>query len=144
MSEDTTQAQQHYLEGLKLFGEDAYDEAVAAYERALELQPDWADALHGLAMAKMHLGALDEAIEVGLRLCELEPEDPFPHTSLSMFYQRKSAVAEQAGNEPQARAMIEEAEKEGAKARMLSWKQELKTNPDAVPPGPAGSMDVVQ
>jgi len=27
---------------------------------------------------------------------------------------------------------------------MLSWKQELKANPNAPPPGPAGSMDVIQ
>ena len=47
-----------------------------------------------------------------------------------MFFQRKGD--------------IEEAEKEGAKARMLSWKEELKKNPDAPPPGPAGSMDVIQ
>ncbi len=39
---------------------------------------------------------------------------------------------------------IEDAEREGAKARMISWKEELKKNPDAPPPGPAGSMDVIQ
>ena len=37
-----------------------------------------------------------------------------------MFYQRKG--------------LIPEAEKEQAKARMLNWKQELKTNPNAPPP----------
>ena len=35
-------------------------------------------------------------------------------------------------------------EKEQAKARMLSWKQELKENPNASPPGPAGGMGVIQ
>ena len=144
MPEIGQEAQDHYLAGLKLFGEQKHAEAIAAYEKALALAPDWTDALHGLAMACMHAGSLDRAIEVGLRICELDAEDPFAHTSLSMFYQRKGAVAEQAGNADEARAMIELAEKEGAKARMLSWKQELKTNPNAPPPGPAGSMDVVQ
>ena len=75
-------------------------------------------------------GELDQAIKVGLRIVELDSEDAFAHTSLSMFYQRKG--------------LIEEAEKEGAKARMAAWKKDLKDNPDAPPPGPAGSMPVVQ
>ncbi|MCP3918124.1 MAG: tetratricopeptide repeat protein [bacterium] len=138
------ESQEHYLAGLKHFGEDNYPEAIAAYKRALEVKPDWTDAMHGLAMAHANGGELDEAIRIGNRIVELDGEDPFAHTSLSMFYQRKSAIAEAAGDAEEARAMIDAAEKEGAKARMLSWKQELKANPNAVPPGPAGSMDVIQ
>lgn len=144
MTEVTEEIQALYLKGLKLFGEQKHEEAIAAYEEALALLPDWTDAMHGLAMACMHTGDFDRAIEVGLRICDLDPEDPFAHTSLSMFYQRKSAVAEAAGDQEAARINIELAEKEGAQARLLSWKQELKTNPNAPPPGPAGSMDVVQ
>ena len=121
---------QHYMKGLKLYGEQKHAQAIAAYQEALDIDPDWTEALAGLAMAQMHAGLLDEAIKNGKRLVELDPEDPFGHTNLSMFYQRKG--------------MIDEAEKEGAKARMLSWKQELKTNPDAPPPGPAGSMPIQQ
>lgn len=133
-----------YMKGLKLFGEQKHGEAIEAYEQALAKHPDWTDAMHGLAMACMHLGDYDRAIEVGLRICDLDKEDAFAHTSLSMFYQRKSAKAEAAGDAEEARKYIDLAEKEGAKARLLSWKQELKTNPNAAPPGPAGSMDVVQ
>lgn len=119
-----------YLRGLKLYGEQKHAQAIEAYKEALAIDPDWTDAIAGLAMAQMHAGLLDEAIVNGKRIVELDPEDPFGHTNLSMFYQRKG--------------MIEEAEQEGAKARMLSWKQELKTNPNAPPPGPAGSMPVQQ
>lgn len=121
---------EHYKAGLKHFGEDRYDEAIAEYELALKASPDWEDALHALAMAYMGAGKFDEAIATGKRILELNPEDAFAHTSLSMFYQRKG--------------MIDEAEAESAKARMVSWKQELKKNPDAPPPGPAGGMDVIQ
>ena len=38
----------------------------------------------------------------------------------------------------------DQAEKESAKARMLAWKAELKTNPDAPPPTDAGGMGVIQ
>ena len=109
-----------YLEGLALFGKDEHDAALVKYDKALALDPDWTEALHGKAMALMRLERYDEAIEVGLRIVELDPNDAFAHTSLSMFYQRKG--------------MIEEAEAEGAKARMISWKEELKKNPDAPPP----------
>jgi tetratricopeptide (TPR) repeat protein len=146
MSDEATEktSQDYYLLGLRLFGEDDQAGAIAAYEKALELQPNWTDAMHGLAMAHANAGHLDEAIRVGNEIVTLDGEDPFAHTSLSMFYQRKSAIAEAAGDADEARAMIDAAEKEGAQARMLSWKQELKTNPNAVPPGPAGSMDVIQ
>ncbi len=121
---------EHYKRGLKLFGEQKHVEAIAEYQKALALSPDWEDALHALAMAFSASGNHDEAITVGKRILELNPEDAFAHTSLSMFYQRKG--------------MIDAAEAESAKARMASWKQELKKNPNAAPPGPAGSMDVIQ
>ena len=120
----------YYKEAMTLFGQEKHEEAIAVYEKALELSPDWTEALHGIAIAYMKLGKFDEAIEVGQRIVKLDPEDAFAHTSLSMFFQRKG--------------LIPEAEAEAAKARMISWKQELKTNPDARPPGPAGGMPVVQ
>jgi hypothetical protein len=92
----------------------------------------------------MHLDDLEQAIVIGQRICELDKDDAFAHTSLSIFYQRQSAAAEKDGDEAKARELIDLAEKEGARARMISWKEELKTNPNAVPPGPAGSMDVIQ
>lgn len=138
------QANAHYIEGLQHFGKDEYAEAIAAYEKALELRPDWTDAMHGLAMAHMKAGTVDDAIAIGNRIVELDPKDPFAHTSLSMFYQRKSQMAEEAGDEEATKDLIAIAEKEGAAARLLSWKEELKTNPNAAPPGPAGSMDVIQ
>jgi Flp pilus assembly protein TadD len=120
----------HYKEGLKLFGENKHTEAIDELQQALKLSPDWTDALHALAMVQMQAGHLEEAVATGQRIVELDPEDPFAHTSLSMFYQRMNR--------------IDDAEAEAAKARMISWKQELKDNPDAPPPGPPGSMNVKQ
>lgn len=121
---------EHYQKGLKLFGENKHEEAIAEYKAALAIEPDWTDGLHGLAMAQMHAGKLDDAIETGLKIVEIDKNDAFAHTSLSMFYMRKG--------------MVDEAEKEGAKARMISWKEELKTNPGAAPPGPAGKIPIVE
>ena len=101
-----------YDSAVDLFGEGKIDEAIATYEEALALDPTYVEALHGLAMAYAGKPDYDKAIEVGKRVCELTPDDILAHTSLSMFYQQKG--------------MIPEAEAEGAQARMLDWKRQLK------------------
>ena len=68
-------------------------------------------------MAQMHAGQLDEAIETGKKIVELDKNDPFAHTSLSTFYMNAD--------------MIPEAEAESAKARMLDWKRQLKEGGDS-------------
>jgi len=123
-------AHDHYMKGLALFGRDEHLEAIDEYRKGLALEPENTEILLAMATAQMNAGRLDDAIATGKRLVELDATDPFAHTSLSMMYQRKG--------------MIDEAEKEQARARMLSWKQELKENPSAPPPGPAGGMDVAR
>lgn len=97
------------------FAQDRLEDAVADYLQALEQDPDYADALHALAMTYAHQEKFDQAIEAGKRLIEIVPEDELAHTSLSIFYQQKG--------------MIAEAEQVAAKARTLGWKRELKQNP---------------
>lgn len=101
----------YYNQGMELFLEDRLDEAVAAYQKALQLDPRYADALHALAMAHANQNRLDEAIELGRKLIEVSPDDELAYTSLSIFYQRKG--------------MIAEAEEIAAKARTLGWKRQL-------------------
>lgn len=125
-----TDRKDHYLAGLKLFGEDKHAEAIVEYRKALELSPDWVDALHALCTSQSKLGDQDAAIATVNRIIELEPNDAFAYTSLSIFLQRK-------GDVPGAEAAA-------AKARMISWKEELKTNPNAPPPSAPGPMDVIQ
>src|SRR5687767_15191418 len=103
--------EEHYNQGMEHFAQDKLDDAVAAYLRALAEDPDYADALHALAMTYAHQEKLDQAIEVGKRLVEVAPDDELAHTSLSIFYQQKG--------------MIAEAEHIAAQARTLSWKRQL-------------------
>jgi len=100
-----------YNQGMELFVEGKLDEAVAAYQRALEQDPSYADALHALAMIYAHQEKFDEAIETAQRLIEITPDDELAYTSLSIFYQKKGLIAE--------------AEQIAAKARTLGWKREL-------------------
>jgi Flp pilus assembly protein TadD len=117
-----------YLEGLQRFGRDDFEGAVASYRQALELEPEEPEVLHALATVLSKLGRHDEAIEMVQRVTQLCPSDSFAYTSLSIFLQRKG--------------LIPEAEKAGAQARMLAWKDELKKNPNAPPP--EGGFKVMQ
>ena len=120
----------HYLAGLRLFGQDKHAEAVEEYRKAIELSPDWLEALHALATAQSKLGDHDGALATIARVIQLDPDDPFAYTSQSIFLQRKG--------------LIPEAESAQAKARMASWKQDLKKNPHAPPPDNMGGIKVVQ
>ena len=105
-------AEDHYYAGIDFFGDGKLDEAIAEYNRALELDPKFADALHGLAQAYHAKEDFDRTIEAARRILELEPEDILAWTSISRAYQRKG--------------MVPEAEEAGNKARVLGWKQELR------------------
>ena len=100
-----------YNQGMEHFAQDRLEDAIAAYLRALDLDPDYADALHALAMTYSHQEKFSRAIEVGKRLIEVAPDDELAHTSLSIFYQQNGMVAE--------------AEEVAAKARTLGWKRQL-------------------
>ena len=104
--------EESYNRGMELFAEDKFDDAIAAFQRALDEDASYTDALHALAMTYSHQEKLDEAIEIGKKLVEVAPDDELAHTSLSIFYQQKG--------------MIAEAEQVAAKARTLSWRRELK------------------
>jgi len=101
-----------YDEAVDLYADEKYDEAIEVYKKALEADPKFIDALHGLVMCYQAKGDLDVAIELTRKHIEQEPEDILAWTNLSMFYQKKG--------------MVPEAEKAGAEARRLDWKRQLK------------------
>lgn len=105
-------AEDHYYAALDLMGDGHLEQAVAAYQESLAADPTFTEAMHGLARALQDLERYDEAIAVAQRMAEIDPDDVLAHTSLSVLYQKKG--------------MIAEAEAEGAKARVLGWKQQLK------------------
>jgi len=101
-----------YDAAIDCYADEKYDEAIALYQKAIELDPKYTDAVHGLAMCYQAKGDLDMAIEVTRRHIEQDPEDILAHTNLSMFLQKKG--------------MISEAEAAGAEARRLDWKRQLR------------------
>ena len=105
-------AEDHYYAALDLVADGQHERAVGEYQKSLEADPTFTEAMHGLSRALQDLGRLDEAIAIAKRLAEVDPDDVLAYTSLSVLYQKKG--------------MIPEAEAEGAKARVLGWKQQLK------------------
>ena len=101
-----------FEQAVEAFGNDKLDDAIALYRKALEIDPNYQDVLHGLGMALHNHGKFDEAVAVAKRLIEIDNDDVLAHMSLSMFYQ--------------AQGKIEEAEKEGNVAKIMGWKQDLR------------------
>ena len=112
MGESEIDKEDLFIEAVEAFGDNKLAEAIEHYQKALDIDPNYEDALHGLARAQFDSGKVDDAISTAKRLTELDADDPLAHTSLSMFYQ--------------AKGMIEDAEREGNVARVLGWKQDLK------------------
>ncbi len=106
------EAEDHYYNALDLMADGQLEKAVSAYQASIETDPTFTEAMHGLARALQDLQRYDDAIEVAKKIAEIDPDDVLAHTSLSVLYQKKG--------------MIPEAEAEGAKARVLGWKQQLK------------------
>ena len=102
-------------QGLTALGEGRHDEAVASFQQVLDQDPRNAEALRSLGMTYYHMARWDEAIDAGNKLIELDPEDILARTSLSMYYQKKG--------------LVPEAEHESAQARILGWKEQLKSPP---------------
>jgi tetratricopeptide (TPR) repeat protein len=104
--------EEFFEQAVDAFGDGKLDDAIDLYKKALEVDPKYQDALHGLGMAYLNHGQLEEAADTARRLIEIDNDDVLAHTSLSMIYH--------------AQGRIEDAEKEGNVAKILGWKEELK------------------
>ena len=105
-------AEELYDRAVDCVAEGDVEAAVAAYQQALDVAPDFADAWEGLSMALADLGRFDEAIRAAERVVELVPDELLSYTNISRIHQK-------AGDVPKA-------EEWAAKGRMLDWKQQLK------------------
>ncbi len=105
-------AEDHYFAALDAMADGLQEKSLAEYQASVAADPTFTDAMHGLARALQDLHRVDEAIAVAQRITEIDPDDVMAYTSLSVLYQEKG--------------MIAEAEAQGAKARVLGWKQQLK------------------
>jgi tetratricopeptide (TPR) repeat protein len=80
-----------YAQGEQLKDEGKYEESVAKFLEVLQLDEQMALAHFALAVVYGKLGQHEQAVQHGERGCELEPDDPFSYTALSVTYQRAFA-----------------------------------------------------
>lgn len=86
--------------------------ALKKLHEAVRLQPDSFEAWHALTEIFFSMRQLDDALGAAEKALAINPEDIHIHTSLSRIHMERGDKAT--------------AEKHGAQARMLGWKQELK------------------
>jgi len=115
-----------YMEGLDLFAEEKWEEAVAAFRKTLAVDSEYVDAYHGIARAcfearEHNPDLLDEAIEAAKKIVELEPDDVTAYSTLSQIYVWKGDK--------------DTAEMWGAKARVAGWKDQLRADKSRGKPG---------
>jgi tetratricopeptide (TPR) repeat protein len=91
--------------------------AVSSFERVLAIDPRHAEARHGMVRALEDAGRVEEALRVTEQLIAEDPDDVLAVTRLSMLYQHQGKIAE--------------AEAAAARAKILGWKQELRSGVSA-------------
>ena len=96
------------------------DAALAKLARATAAAPDTFEAWHALAEINFSLRRFDDALVAAERAHAVRPDDLFINTTLSRIWMEK-------GDKPMA-------EKFGAQAKILDWKDQLK-NPETATGG---------
>jgi tetratricopeptide (TPR) repeat protein len=80
-----------YDEADKLKDAGKLDDALSKLNEAVAADPTYALAHAALAVVLQKLGRHEDAIQHAQKVCQLEPDDPFSFTALSVTYQRAFA-----------------------------------------------------
>jgi Flp pilus assembly protein TadD len=83
-----------YGEAERLKDQGNLEEAAAVLERLTQQDAQYALAHSALAVIYGRLKRHDDAIRHGLKVCELEPNEPFSFTALSVTFQRAGKIPE--------------------------------------------------
>jgi tetratricopeptide (TPR) repeat protein len=83
-----------YREYEQLKQEGKLEEAAAALEKVIAQDASYTLAHSALAVLYGRMARHDDAIRHGLQVCELEPNDPFSFTAMSVTYQRAGKIPE--------------------------------------------------
>ncbi len=97
--------EQLYDEADRLKDAGKLEDAVAKLLELLAENPNYALAHSALAVLYGRLKRHDEAIRHGLKVCELEPNEAFSFTAMSVTFQRAGKIPEAEDAMARARAM---------------------------------------
>lgn len=76
----------HEMEGGQHYTSGEFEQAIASYQRALELDPSYWHGYYGLAFTYRAVGRLDLAIENYTKVMEMAPEYAQPYASRAEIY----------------------------------------------------------
>lgn len=93
-----------YDEADRLKEADQLEAAVGKLREALALDPNYALAHAAMARFLSRLSQHDKAVEHALKVVELEPQDAFSYTALSVTFQRAGKILE--AEDAKARAQM--------------------------------------
>ena len=111
---DTQRAQQHDRAGWKALDGSRADDAVKEFRAALQINPEYADALHGLGKASMALQHYPDAV------------DAFERCRLSYLH---------SGTQDAERGLMDNAARQSEIQRLQQQLQQAQLNPDPSPGG---------
>ena len=80
--------------GTALFQKGNVDEAIAHYQRALQIKPDYAEACYNLGNALLRMGSVDEAITHYQKALQIKPDYAEAHNNLGKVLIQKGSVDE--------------------------------------------------
>jgi tetratricopeptide (TPR) repeat protein len=89
---DRAKAQQLFNQANSRFEKGAYAEAVALYEKALELDPSHAESLNNLGASLPHVGRYEEAEQCFRQAIAIKPNYADPHGNLGILLRSKSQL----------------------------------------------------
>jgi len=107
-SEPSTTALEHFQQGNDLSRAGEFDKAAEQYEKALEIDPQYVDAMTNLGGAYYSLGQLDKAIEQYTKAIEIAPSDADIRSNLAAAHVQKH---QSAGDPEELNLAVEQYEK---------------------------------
>lgn len=83
-----------YNQGLTLFGEGKYQEAIDTYLKAAEVDPEDGEVYLAISMSYDRMADLDNALDYARKAVDRMPREPLAYTNLSRIFQKKGMVPE--------------------------------------------------
>ncbi|MDP8263150.1 MAG: tetratricopeptide repeat protein [Candidatus Ancaeobacter aquaticus] len=76
----------YYNKGVDFYNQGKYDEALESYLQALELSPDYVDAMRGVGLTLVKQKNYSDALDIFLEAYEIDPDDPEINYCLGVIY----------------------------------------------------------
>jgi len=90
---ESAECLEEFDQGNAFLATGEFEQAVAAYRRCVEHDPDFFDGWHALGMTLLKTGHIKEAIGCGLQATTLRPNDLLAWTALSQMYVQDGQIA---------------------------------------------------